>query len=43
MYSSSERVEDIERASKYGFVADFIVKGETPVEVLKEKIAFLID
>lgn len=43
MYSSSEKAEDKERANNFRFVSDFIVKGETPIQVLKDKIAFLMD
>lgn len=38
MYSSSERAEDIEKASSYDFVEDFLIKGEMTLDDLKEKM-----
>ncbi|WP_426359117.1 response regulator [Pseudocolwellia sp. HL-MZ19] len=41
MYSSSERLEDKEKAAKFDFVADFIVKGEVTEAFLANKITSL--
>jgi CheY-like chemotaxis protein len=38
MYSSSERTEDRDLAYQYDFVKDFVIKGETDVNTLKEKL-----
>jgi len=38
MYSSSERLEDKDKALKFDFVADFLVKGEVTQNFLAEKI-----
>lgn len=38
MYSSSERTEDKEQAYKHDFVKDFVIKGETTADTLKQKI-----
>ena len=38
MYSSSERVEDKERAASFDFVKSYLTKGETDIEGLKQKI-----
>jgi CheY-like chemotaxis protein len=41
MYSSSERVEDKEKASSFDFVKDYLIKGEMDLEELKAKIEAL--
>ena len=42
MFTSSGQPEDKEKAFKYPFVKDFIVKGKSNSEVLKEKILSII-
>lgn len=39
MFSSSERPEDKERAFSFDFVKDFLTKGDTTDELLKQKLA----
>ena len=41
MYSSSERQEDKDKAAKFDFVQDFLIKGEVTPELLRDKVSAL--
>jgi CheY-like chemotaxis protein len=43
MYSSSEREEDKERVAKFGFVQEYLIKGEITPDQLKDKIKPFLD